>query len=88
MEKRLTNDENIKNLQIRKVLRILIIIFSVITIVLSLLSLIIGISFAYGLITYIIVVILSRKRNSTQINKSKKITEVEDEIDKVKKHKK
>lgn len=88
MSERLTNDQNIANLKTRKILRYFIIAFAVITMILSILSLVIGLSFIFPLISYIIVVILSNKRNKTTINKAKDIYEVEKEIEKTKKHKK
>ncbi len=88
MSERLTNDQNIANLKTRKILRYFIIAFAIITMILSILSLVIGLSFIFPLITYIIVVILSNKRNKTTINKVKDIYDVEKEIEKTKKHKK
>ena len=88
MSERLSNDQNIANLKKRKILRILIIIFSLITMVLSILSIIIGISFVFPLITFVIVTYLLNKREKTPINKSNNIYEVEKEIENVKKRKK
>lgn len=87
MTKKLSNDENIANLKKRKILRYFIIFFAALTMVLAILSLIIGISILYALGVFIIVRILTHIRDNTTINKSDKITEVEKEINKVKKRK-
>ena len=88
MVKKLSNDENIANLKKRKVLKYLLIVFSLLTMILAALSLMIGLSFIYALVTYIVVVILSNKRKNTIINKTNDIYEVEEEIEKVNKRKK
>ena len=85
----LTNDQNIENLKKRKYLRILIIIFSLITILFAALSLVTEIfnlgfkfSFIFALLTYIITLLLTKKRNSIAIKKNDKLEEVRREINK------
>ena len=72
MEK-LTNDQNIKNLKTRKILRILIIIFGLLTIVLAILSLTIKLGIGYSLAAFIIMTVLTKKRESIPIKISKGI---------------
>lgn len=72
MEK-LTNDQNIKNLKTRKILRILIIIFGLLTIVLAILSLTIKLGIGYSLAAFIIMTVLTKKRESIPIKISKDI---------------
>lgn len=72
MEK-LTNDQNIKNLKTRKILRILIIIFGILTINLAILSLTVKLGFGYSLVSFIIMTILTKKRESIPIKISKDI---------------
>ena len=89
MNKELTNDENIRNLNKRKKLRILIIIFALLTCVLAILTLIttfidVGFkfSFAFALISYLISLYFRKKRDSIEIIKNKEIEEVRKEIKK------
>lgn len=63
------NDELLDNYKKRKVLRIFIILFGLLTIVLSILSLTIKLGAGYALIAFIIMSILTRKRNSIEYNK-------------------
>ena len=72
MEK-LTNDQHIKNLKTRKILRILIIIFGILTINLAILSLTVKLGFGYSLVSFIIMTILTKKRESIPIKISKDI---------------
>lgn len=72
MEK-LTNDQNIKNLKTRKILRILTIIFGILTIALAILSLTVKLGFGYSLVAFIIMTILTKKRESIPIKISKDI---------------
>lgn len=72
MEK-LSNDQNIKNLKTRKMLRIWIIIFGILTIVLSILSLTVKLGFGYALVAFIIMSLLTKKRESIPIKVSKDI---------------
>jgi len=72
MEK-LTNDQNIKNLKTRKILRYLIITFGIITIILAILSLTIKLSFGYSLVSFIVMTILTKKRESIPIKISKSL---------------
>lgn len=86
MEK-LTNDQNIKNLKTRKILRILIIIFGILTIALAILSLTVKLGFGYSLVSFIIMTILTKKRESIPIKISKdiEIKRIEKSIQKKKK---
>lgn len=63
------NDELLDNYKKRKVLRIFIILFGLLTIVLSILALTIKLGAGYALIAFIIMSILTRKRNSIEYNK-------------------
>jgi len=65
---KLTNDQNIKNLKQRKILRYWIIIFGIVTIILSILSLVIKLNFVFPLITFVIMTLLTNKRNKIPIN--------------------
>ena len=67
---KLTNDQNIKNLKNRKNLRYLIIVFGFLTIVLAILALTIKLSFIFSLISFIIMTLLTKKRESIQIKLS------------------
>ena len=75
MEK-LTNDQNIKNLKKRKVLRYVIIVFGFLTIVLAILSLIIKLNFIFSLISFVIMTILTKKRESIPIKISKDLESI------------
>ena len=68
---KLTNDQNIKNLKTRKILRIFIIIFGLLTIILAFLSLTIKLGIGYSLVAFIIMTILTRKREKIPINRNK-----------------
>ena len=70
---KLTNDQNIKNLKARKILRYFIILFGLVTIVLAILSLVIKLSFIYSLISFVIMTILTKKRESIPIKISKSL---------------
>jgi len=70
---KLTNDQNIKNLKTRKILRYLIMFFGLVTIVLAILSLVIKLSFVYSLISFIVMTILTKKRESIPIKISKSL---------------
>lgn len=71
--KKLSNDQNIKNLKTRKVLRYLIIILGIITIVLAILSLTIKLGFGYSLVAFIIMTILTKVRENIPIKVSKDV---------------
>lgn len=68
---KLTNDQNIKNLKKRKILRYFIIVFGMTTIILAILALTIKINFIYSLVAFIIMTILTKKRESIPIKISK-----------------
>lgn len=87
---KLTNDENIKNLKKRKVLRYLIIVFGIITIVLAILALTIKLSFIFSLIAFIIMTMLTKKRDSIpiKIHKDLEMKRIENALKKQKKTKK
>ena len=54
MNRKISNDENIKNLKKRKIIRIFIIIFAILTIILSILTIALNISLLFPVLTYII----------------------------------
>lgn len=87
---KLTNDENIKNLKKRKVLRYLIIFFGIITIILAILALTIKLSFIFSLIAFIIMTMLTKKRDSIpiKIHKDLEMKRIENALKKQKKTKK
>ena len=87
--KKLTNDENIKNLKTRKILRYFIIGFGILTIVFALLSLTTKLSFIFSLVAFIIMTLLTKKRESIPINISKDLEtkRIEKAIEKQKKKK-
>ena len=85
MSKKLSNDENIKNLKKRKILRWFIIGFSIITIALSLLSLILQLNLIFPLIAFVITSVLMRIRDNTQINKKDDLKDVRKIVNKSKK---
>lgn len=66
MEK-LSNDQILKNIKVRKILKVLLIIFSILTITLSVLSLLINLNPIFAVISFIIEVILNKKRDSYKI---------------------
>lgn len=72
MEK-LTNDQNIKNLRTRKILRYFIIFFGLLTILLAILSLTVKLGFGYSLAAFVIMTLLTKKRESIPIKVSKDI---------------
>lgn len=87
---KITNDQNIKNLKARKILRYLIIIFGLVTIVLAILSLTIKLSFVFSLISFVIMTLLTKKRESIEIKRSKTLESkiIEKELRKQKNKKK
>lgn len=86
--KKLSNDENIKNLRIRKNLRILMIVFASLTIVLAILNLFYDINLAYALLTCISFYIVKWRRDVTPINRKDELKDVKETIEKVKRKKK
>jgi len=68
-KEKLSNDEKIKRLKIRKILWYLIIIFGVLTVVLSVCSLVFKINPIYGLICFILEALLTKYRNSIELEK-------------------
>jgi len=60
--KRMTNDEKIKNVQLRKALKVFIIIFCVLTIVLSILSLWKNVTPFFAIVCFVIEVVLHKYR--------------------------
>lgn len=85
MEK-LTNDQNIKNLKKRKILRYFIIVFGITTIILAILALVIKLNFIFSLVSFIIMTILTKKRESIPIKISKDLEMIRIEKS-LKKHK-
>ena len=61
--KKISNDEKIKRVKIRKILKVFIIVFGLLTVLLAILSLIYKISPIFALITFIVEAILSNYRN-------------------------
>lgn len=86
---KLTNDQNIKNLKKRKILRYLIILFGSITIVLAILALTIKLNFIFSLISFIIMTLLTKKRESIpiKIHKDLEMKRIEKTLRKQKKKK-
>lgn len=80
MKKELTNEQNLKNLKKREILRILTIIFALATITLAILNLFYGVNIIFALIAYLIVVILTKVRNSTPIILKDDLSDVRKEI--------
>ena len=85
MSKKISNDENIKNLKKRKILRYFLIFFSIVTIVSSLLSLIYGLTIYIPLASFIITTILNKVRDSIVINKKDDLKDVRKMLNKSKK---
>ena len=87
---KLTNDENIRNLKKRKVLRYLIIVFGIITIILAILALTIKLSFIFSLVSFIIMTMLTKKRESIpiKIHKDLEMKRIENALKKQKNRKK
>lgn len=88
MGKKLSNDENIKNLNKRKWLRIFVIFFILLTLFLLLLNIVLKVSIIYPIITFIIYQILFRIREKIPINKVDDLESVRKEIEKTKKKRK
>lgn len=85
--KKLSNDENIKNLKIRKNLRILMIIFASLTIVLAILNLFYNVNLAYAFLTCISFYIVKWRRDVTPINRKDELKDVRSTMEKIKKRK-
>ena len=66
---KISNEQNLKNYKKRKILWWLIIIFGVLTIILSFLSLLIKLGVGYALIAFIIMTLLTKKRNSIELKR-------------------
>ena len=60
---KLTNDEKIKRVKIRKILRYLIIFFGFLTLILAIHSLVTGFNPIFSIISFIIEFVLSKVRN-------------------------
>lgn len=67
MDKKISNDQKIKNLRIRKVLRYFIILFAILTIFLAAYSLFTKFPFYYALIPFFIYTVLKYYRDSLKI---------------------
>ena len=85
MNKKISNDENIRNLKIRKILRIIIIISALITIALSLLSIIYSINIIFPIIAFILTHILMKIRDNIVINKKDDLDNIRNMLNKNKK---
>lgn len=80
MNKKISNDQNIKNLKKREILRICIIIFSILTIVFAFLNLFYDVSLIFGIVFFIITVVLNKRREKTIINKKDELKEIREAI--------
>lgn len=80
--KKLTNDENIKNLKKRKVLRYFIILFAVLTIAFSLLNLFFQVSLVFALVSFVITTVLDKVRSNIEIIKKDDMEDIRKEITK------
>lgn len=80
MNKKISNDQNIKNLKKREILRICIIIFSILTIVFAFLNLFYDVSLIFGIVFFIITVVLNKIREKTIINKKDELKEIREAI--------
>lgn len=67
-KEKISNDEKIRRLKVRKILWYLIIIFGILTVVLSVCSLVFKINPIYGLICFILEALLTKYRNSIKID--------------------
>lgn len=76
MSKKLSNDENIKNLRKRKILRIVIMVCAVVTMALSFASILYNLNFIFPLIAFIITHSLLRFREKIEINKKDDLADV------------
>lgn len=88
MNKKLSNDENIKNLKKRKILRWFIITFCFLTIVFAILNLFFDVNIIFALLCFFMVVILNKVRENTKINLNDDLAFVKRELEKSKKNKK
>lgn len=86
MNKRINNDQNIKNLKKREILRILIIIFSLLTIIFALGNLFYNVNLLFALFCFIVTVIFNKIREKTVIVKKDNLKEIRQEIKKNKKN--
>lgn len=86
MNKRINNDQNIKNLKKREILRILIIIFSLLTIIFALGNLFYSVNLLFALFCFIVTVIFNKIREKTVIVKKDNLKEIRQEIKKNKKN--
>ena len=73
---KITNDEIIKNLKKRKVLRYIIMALGLLTIVLAILALTIKLNFIFSLLSFIVMTILTKKRESIPIKISKDLESI------------
>lgn len=85
MKKKITNDENIKNLKKRKILRYFIILFAILTIVFSVLNLFFQVSLVFALVFFVITTILDKVRSKIEIIKKDDMEDIRKEITKNKK---
>ena len=86
MNKRINNDQNIKNLKKREILRILIIIFSLLTIIFALGNLFYNVNLLFALFCFIVTIIFNKIREKTVIVKKDNLKEIRQEIKKNKKN--
>lgn len=62
--KKLTNDEKLKRVKLRKILKVLIIILAILTIIFSILTLIMKLNPIFACLSFVIEVILNKYRES------------------------
>ena len=74
--KKLSNDENIKNLKKRKILRAVVMICAVITMLLSFASIFYNINLIFPLIAFIITHTMLKIRDKIEINKKDDLKDV------------
>lgn len=85
MKKKITNNENIKNLKKRKILRYFIILFAILTIVFSVLNLFFQVSLVFALVFFVITTILDKVRSKIEIIKKDDMEDIRKEMTKNKK---
>lgn len=72
--KKFTNDEKYNAYKKRKLLRIFIIVFGVATITLAILSLILKFSCIYAVVTFLVMSLLNKYRDSLTFNNKKEVS--------------
>ena len=85
MSKKLSNDENIRNLRKRKILRIVVMICAVITMILSFATIFYNLNLLFPLIAFLITHFLLKYREKIEINKKDDLKDVREMLNKSKK---